>query len=522
MSEKKVKTPKTLQNQGVLILLNLSSVYICILTMMPFTFSFQDEGPFLDLIAKKFGKFFPICCTAAWSLENVISNLVLFIPFGIFLVSLQKFSSYSLSKKILLVGLASGLLSLSVEIMQLFLPRYPSLVDLSMNILSGAIGGIIGHYYFVPVSQFIKSSWVMGCTNRIMIIGVVVYVMLIGLMYTVPLKSNFKNWDQSFLVQLGNEATQDRPWLGKIYQIAVYGKSLGASEVQLNFQAGPYIDKANLRVQDGLLAFYNFTEGSGAMVHDRGEIGLPLNLRIQNPTKIKWLKPNGIELLENTMVKSQEPFRKFFADKGYANSEVTIEAWFQPSDIDQKGPARIISYSKESDSVNFILGQERQNVVFRLRTPLTGETGTKPELYTTDAPLNLNMMHVVATYRPGYETLYLNGQEHKMIRMAKRKYVFQYMEEFCGPYAYSFFLLFPLCFFSCLGFSNCSKNFKPAFFSVGVGMTVLGFSWMVPLETVYMREQGYSTLLFGGLVILASVLISIYFRKTLSGPCSFL
>lgn len=47
------------------------------------------------------------------------------------------------------------------------------------------------------------------------------------------------NWDRSFKLALGNEHSKDRLWLGTYHLIALYNRSLSASEVRQHFQAGP-------------------------------------------------------------------------------------------------------------------------------------------------------------------------------------------------------------------------------------------------------------------------------------------
>ncbi len=46
-------------------------------------------------------------------------------------------------------------------------------------------------------------------------------------------------WDESFRFGLVNELSQDRPWLGKLYLVAMYSRALSAKEVFQNFDAGP-------------------------------------------------------------------------------------------------------------------------------------------------------------------------------------------------------------------------------------------------------------------------------------------
>jgi len=46
------------------------------------------------------------------------------------------------------------------------------------------------------------------------------------------------NWDKSVRLGLANELTNDRPWHGTLYMVAIYSRSLPAKEVMQNFRAG--------------------------------------------------------------------------------------------------------------------------------------------------------------------------------------------------------------------------------------------------------------------------------------------
>jgi hypothetical protein len=46
------------------------------------------------------------------------------------------------------------------------------------------------------------------------------------------------NWSDDFHLALANELTGDRPWLGELHLVAIYGRALSAGEVQGNFDAG--------------------------------------------------------------------------------------------------------------------------------------------------------------------------------------------------------------------------------------------------------------------------------------------
>ena len=47
-----------------------------------------------------------------------------------------------------------------------------------------------------------------------------------------------RNWDKSMALALGNEFSNDRPWLGTYYLVAIYDRPLSPKEISANFSAG--------------------------------------------------------------------------------------------------------------------------------------------------------------------------------------------------------------------------------------------------------------------------------------------
>jgi hypothetical protein len=92
------------------------------------------------------------------------------------------------------------------------------------------------------------------------------------------------------------------------------------------------------------------------------------------------------------------------------SNQLTVEALIHPDRLDQTGPAQIITFSSSALSRNFTLGQERDKLIFRLRTPRTGDNGYNPEVTVCPIP-DGPPLHVVITYRPGQLMGFINGQE---------------------------------------------------------------------------------------------------------------
>ena len=91
-----------------------------------------------------------------------------------------------------------------------------------------------------------------------------------------------------------------------------------------------------------------------------------------------------------------------------ATGELTIEVTIQPDDLRQSGPARIVTFSADSKKYNFMLGQERHWLVFRLATsePARGdERVIELVQLKSDRP-----QHIVVSYRPGELAAYADGR----------------------------------------------------------------------------------------------------------------
>ncbi|MEM9092497.1 MAG: PQQ-dependent sugar dehydrogenase, partial [Cyanobacteria bacterium P01_F01_bin.53] len=152
------------------------------------------------------------------------------------------------------------------------------------------------------------------------------------------------------------------------------------------------------RVDEGLQVLYTFDAGSGNKVFDVSGTGTPLNLTIQDPNNVTW--GNGTLTVDDpTLISSLVPAKKV-SNAVQASNELTIEAWVQSADINQNGPARIVTLSQNGGNRNFTLGQgDSQSLTgdfstVRLRTTNTDNNGLPAVLgqgFSTD------LTHVVYT-----------------------------------------------------------------------------------------------------------------------------
>ena len=162
------------------------------------------------------------------------------------------------------------------------------------------------------------------------------------------------------------------------------------------------------RSRSGLLALYDFSESDHADVRDRANVGAPLNLEIDD-VNIFLRSEGSLKIKSQSVIRSRKAATRLnMAIK--RSSEITVEAWLQPSKLDQKGPARILTISKDSNERNITLGQEGDRYEVRLRTTKTSKNGI-PSLKSPERSLTTDLTHVVYTHdRSGRTRIYLNGK----------------------------------------------------------------------------------------------------------------
>ena len=132
------------------------------------------------------------------------------------------------------------------------------------------------------------------------------------------------------------------------------------------------------------------------------------NLCLSN--QIYWLADkNGIQISPCYEVASEEPptevFKSFMNTKGF-----TIEVLVTIDDIDQSGPARIVTYSLNTYERNFTLGQESDSLILRLRTTESDENGVYPHFRADKVFTPGKKQHVTVSYDGKLEKLYVDGK----------------------------------------------------------------------------------------------------------------
>ncbi len=180
---------------------------------------------------------------------------------------------------------------------------------------------------------------------------------------------DLSNWDNGFRLALGNELTEDRPWLGELYRVALYARALTSTEIAES-PGDPIV-------------LYEFREATGRMVKDTSGVGTPLDLQVKETSTVQWLADGGMRITKPALIASSGPATKLI-EAVKRSRAFTIKAWIKPENTTQAGPARIVTVSRDFGGRNVTFGQLGGAYEVRFRTSATSPNG-EPALATAGA-----------------------------------------------------------------------------------------------------------------------------------------
>jgi VanZ like family/Concanavalin A-like lectin/glucanases superfamily len=301
----------------------------------------------------------------AFHTSDVLNNLILYMPLGIAL------SGWSLTRA-LLYGLG---LSTSAELLQLgYIDRTPSFADIASN-TAGAVIGYLAARVFLSTGA--KGPRSVGILRPVAAAAIPIAILgTLALLHNRP-PSDFSNWNPGFQLAVGNELSGDRPWTGTISELAIYPFAMSPSQIN---------------------DFVHQSRDSNAVEKIPGEAP------IVGPLQAVDLSTH----FGRPLLSPQDELRLY--DTLTTSNQLTLLVAMRTSNLEQSGPARIVTYSADAWGRNFTLGQIRNTLTFRLRTPASGGNGVDPALYSGPV-LSLNSTSLVAAVYDGrFSSLYVDGK----------------------------------------------------------------------------------------------------------------
>lgn len=359
---------KSLRNQWAKKVLFVSILLILFLTLLPFEFENPKEN-YIQTIATSFEIY-----TERFDL---FGNILLFIPFGFALAGFLEDRRLNFIKIAISVTIASCLLSVTVETLQVFLPeRSSNSIDILSNTTSGFTGFLIFYFWGGNIVKVI--FWILKVSKRWLNIKWAIAIFLgyliaiCFLLFSFQDATQLSNWDNRYPLLVGNEVTADRPWKGQVSQFCIADRAASKTEVSQLLNDRNSCDA----ISQSLLASYQF-DGNRQRYSDLTKT-LPDLISQGNLTQKTTSQDLGVLLDGQHWLQTTESV-KLITEKVQVRSQLTLVSTLATADTNQEGPARIISLSQNVSSRNFTLGQEKDELSFRLRTPLTKENGAHPE-----------------------------------------------------------------------------------------------------------------------------------------------
>ena len=161
-------------------------------------------------------------------------------------------------------------------------------------------------------------------------------------------------------------------------------------------------DTQGERYAEDLIVFYDFKEGQGDLIRDQvASDNRPVNMRLTGD--YEWMSSWGVQFNDAKAVATGNSFKlhRDIAHPQTGTGQFTVELWATNANVVQDGPARLVTYSRNQNQRNFMIGQRAYNWVFRNRAlldPITGNGTPALETYAADQDAQDRLQHVVVTF----------------------------------------------------------------------------------------------------------------------------
>lgn len=363
-------------------------LYVGTVTLAPFDFQFFSQP-------HRWEK------SVLFSLTDVAANLLLFLPLGglLYLV----LPARSRLPRSVSVCLFSAAISLSVEMLQLFLPeRFPSFSDLIANTLGGGFGFLL----FKRMAHTGWPDWILRYRRRLAQLAL---VLCLGFLLFLAAFSweKLDPWDPNALLWVGVDAERGDGWKGKVFLLALYDQAFDPEMIRRHYQAGVF-SRPEIQLQQNPIVLYPFDEGEGGTLHDRADVFPPLDLQLTNSGRGRWLSPFGYAFNRSASFTSPAPAEKV-RQRISGRHQFTVEGWVELEQLHYGEVGRLISLAKAPDVDYFLLQQEGIELSFEVRNRVKRGFPNLGNIETIQLPFLSGPSHLISVYDRGLTRLYVNG-----------------------------------------------------------------------------------------------------------------
>jgi glycopeptide antibiotics resistance protein len=309
-------------------------IFVLAATLFPFQFLPQETA------YRRIHPFLLWLITGAPSLGDFLENVIFFIPLGF---SLACWSGKKGFRHLAWAWAAGAALSILVEFLQVFLPtRGSEWWDVIANSVGSALGFLIFEWMGVETVRFalrMEAKIERVFTPCRIAITFAIYC---GLMFfcsaTLQQSTNLTYWAPSDMLLVGNNATQRRPWQGRILQVVIADKAMPPEGLQkeADTQDGDYVRSAS--VSPNLLLDLS--------ANDRAN---PDSLRVTVPAK---------DLIRDL----------------HRTNQFTLQVLWVPGEAAEKSVGTLVSLAHGPRHADLVLGEYGGRWLAGIRSALAGET----------------------------------------------------------------------------------------------------------------------------------------------------
>jgi len=330
---------------------------------------------------------------------TLAERLLAFLPLGF--LSRAWFVKRGRGRSALRSGIAVALFALGIEGAQLLVSqRHAFVSDFVFATCSGVVGGLFAGGR--QASRRGAGQAAAGC------FGLAVFI-VVATLACAHSGNVLADWDEDYLLAVGNEATADVPWAGRIRGFAIYDRGLSDDEIR-ELSATPLTrEHHDVRERLGAIAAFVFDRLDGIRIRETFGGRPREELELAGPGvgsaagHHEW-----IETSARRWIRSVGPPRRIVA-RIVRTGAFTVEAVVASANPEQRGPARILTNSEDPYHRNFTLGEDRGRLVFRVRTPRNGENGNRMELRSESPVVTGDWQHLSARFHRGTARLFVDG-----------------------------------------------------------------------------------------------------------------
>jgi glycopeptide antibiotics resistance protein len=351
-------------------------------------------------------------------LQDRLQNILFFVPFGFGLSASIRRRRGQAAVRVMAAGVLGAGLSLTVEVLQVFLGfRDPTWSDVVMNTTGSVLGAVVvifaGDQILEECARLLARLRPYATLRNVTIVLVAYVLLQFALPFRAQNRGLLDNWDSGFPLLVGNETVGDRGWEGRMWQLDLADRSASAAEARQIFEQG----HARQVFGDALVGSYA-TVGHGPFEDATGLLK-PLawvGNDPRNPPATGPATDAAATASQPAAVSNQRWLRTTAAvapatHRIRQSSQFTLAVTIAPDEAFQTGPARIVSISGGVYRRNLSLMQHHHDLSVRVRTPLRGDDGSAPEALIDNVFDTTEPRQVTISYRDPLMIVYVDGAE---------------------------------------------------------------------------------------------------------------